>query len=40
MDVFKKDEGSALTAVGTAIANNLPGETISVEVTDIMVAKH
>ena len=40
MDVFKKDEGPALTAVGTAIANNLPGETISVEVTDIMVAKH
>ena len=40
MGVFKKDSGDPLTAVGVAMANNLPGETVSVEVTDVMVAKH
>ena len=40
MDLFKKDSGPPLTTVGTAIANNIPGETVSVEVTDLMVAKH
>lgn len=40
MRLFKKDGGAPLTTVGTAIANNIPGETVSVEVTDIMVAKH
>lgn len=40
MGFFKKDQGPPLTAVGTAIANNMPGETVSVEVTDLMIAKH
>jgi hypothetical protein len=40
MGFFKKDGGPPLTVVGAAIANNLPGETVSVDVTDIMVAKH
>lgn len=40
MALYKKDSGPALTTVGTAMANNIPGETVSVEVTDIMIAKH
>ena len=40
MGLYKKDSGPALTTVGTAMANNIPGETVSVEVTDIMIAKH
>ena len=40
MGLFKKDAGLPLTTVGTAIANNIPGETVSVEVTDLMIAKH
>jgi hypothetical protein len=40
MGLFKKDEGDALTTVGAAMANNIPGEKVSVEVTDMMVAKH
>lgn len=40
MGLFKKDQGAPLTTVGAAIANNIPGETVSVEVTDIMIAKH
>ena len=40
MGLFKKDSGAPLTTVGTAIANNIPGETVSVDVTDVMVAKH
>ena len=40
MVLFKKDAGPPLTTVGTAIANNIPGETVSVEVTDLMIAKH
>ena len=40
MGLFKKDQGDALTTVGAAMANNIPGEKVSVEVTDIMIAKH
>ena len=40
MGLFKKDQGAPLTTLGVAIANNIPGETVSVEVTDIMIAKH
>ena len=40
MGLFKKDQGDALTTVGAAIANNIAGEKVSVEVTDFMVAKH
>lgn len=40
MGLFKKNSGDPLTTVGTAMANTMPGETVSVEVTDVMVAKH
>ena len=40
MGLFKKDQGAPLTTVGVAIANNIPGETVAVEVTDIMIARH
>jgi len=40
MGRFKKDGGAPLTTVGVTIANNNPGETVSVEVTDFMIASH
>jgi len=41
MGLFTKEPNAPkLTTVGAAIANNIPGETVSVEVTDFMVAKH
>jgi hypothetical protein len=40
LGVFKKDGGDPLTTVGATIANNNPGETVSVEVTDFMIRRY
>lgn len=39
MGLFKRDQGDPLTTVGAAIANNIAGEKVAVEVTDFMIAK-